>query len=117
MTEHITLADGHVITLHYRHWIPRFCMRFKGGINLCMTLSAKHIYVSQDWITARTLAHEVGHTFQARRLGWRYLPWVLLTYLRSGYTHSKAEVEADEYMDKYAHLFQNHGHVPPWVRG
>jgi len=112
----LTLPSGHVVTLHFRHWLPRFVMRMKGGVNLCMTLSAGHILVSQDWITARTMAHEVGHTLQARRFGWRYLPWVLWHYAKSGYTNSLPEVDADKYMEAFAHTFTNHGPVPSWVR-
>lgn len=63
MKEAVTLADGQTITLHYRHWLPRLM----GGANLCMTVSARHILVQQDWITAKGLAHECGHVMQPAR--------------------------------------------------
>ena len=85
-----------------------------GRINNCVTLSRKTIRVSRDWIGRKTLAHEWGHTAQAARLGWRYLPWVLWTY-RKGYAASEAERDADRFMDAHWQDFTALGPVPAWV--
>ncbi len=111
MTHLLTLPDGHTVVLHFN---SRFA-RLTGGINKCVTPNARHIYISRDWVTARGLAHEVGHIQQARRLGWRYLPWVLGCYLTQGYRNSTPEVEADRYMASHLHQFRSYGLVPFWV--
>lgn len=112
MKEVVTLADGHEVVLHYGSWLAHRMAGRHGAV----TLSARHIFVAAHWITAKGLAHEVGHTRQARRYGWLYLPWVLWHYAISGYEQSKPEREADAYMDANWRYFLNHGPVPSWVR-
>jgi hypothetical protein len=80
-----------------------------------MTLTKSDIFISRDWIGPRTLAHEDGHTRQAERLGWRYLPWVLFHYAKSGYAKSLPETDADEEMEKYHHLYEAIGEIPSYV--
>lgn len=85
-----------MVTLRFNSWIARL-----GGKNNCITLNARTIRVAQDNIGAMTFAHEWGHILQAKRLGWRYLPWVLMHYARSGYANSLPEREADVFMWKH----------------
>lgn len=107
---------GDRVTLHWNHWLPRLLMLLGGGsVNLCVTPSARHIYVAKDWIGRKTLAHECGHTKQARAKGWRYLPWVAWCFVRYGYATSPAEMGADAYMADHWLLYQNVGPVPSWV--
>ena len=108
--------SGHVVTLHFEHWLPRFLMMFTGGVNLCITISAKHILIARTWITRKTLSHEMGHVLrQAIRLGWKYLPWVLGHYGVQGYEKSRPEREADEHMLATYLTYPDIGEVPPWV--
>ena len=99
------------IRLHFNSRIARL-----GGANNCITLDAHNIFIARDWITALTLAHEDGHTMQAERLGWRYLPWVLFHYAKSGYAESLPEREADAEMRANVHLYAPIGLVPFWVK-
>lgn len=103
---------GRTVRLHWNSWLARL----GGGVNNCMTLSPGHILISRDWITARTLAHEDGHTIEAEKRGWLYLPWVLFGYAWKGYARAKAEREADEYMEANVHLYRSLGPVPSWVK-
>lgn len=114
MTTNYTCPDGRVVTLHWNSWLARAAAGF-GGINNCVTLTARHVCVSRDWITAKGLAHEVGHTVQARVHGWHYLPWVLWGYVRYGYEKSPAELHADAYMEQNVGKFPNFGPVPSWA--
>lgn len=104
-----------VVTVRLNSWVARLLR--PGSINNGLTLSSHTIRFARDWYTARGIAHEWGHTMQAEALGWRYLPWVLGTYLTSGYANSDAEREADAYMDAHHTEFTNYGPVPPWVVG
>lgn len=108
----VIIVGGEPITLHYNNWLPRLF----GGVNTCITLNGSNIRISRDWITPKGLAHEVGHIFQARALGWKYLPWVLWCYVRHGYRNSPAEVGADVYMEANHRYFLPHGPVPSWIR-
>lgn len=110
MTMEYVEPDGHVIILHFNHWFPRLL----GGVNNCVTLSARHIFISQPWITARGLAHECGHIQQAKRYGWRYLLYIAWCF-RKGYANSPAEIEANKYMESVHDRFQPIGAVPSWV--
>lgn len=110
-TTQIVEPDGHTVTLHWNSRIARL----GGGINMCITISAHHVLVSRDWITGPHLAHELQHTRQAQRLGWRFIPWVLWGYLRHGYATSPAERDADAYMAAHGHEYQSIGPVPAWV--
>jgi hypothetical protein len=107
----VSPLTGRTVRLHFNSKIARL-----GGQFNCMTLTKSDIFIAQDWITARTLAHEDGHTLQAERLGWRYLPWVLFHYAKSGYAKSLPERDADEHMEKHAHRYAAVGRVPSWVR-
>lgn len=99
------------VRLHFKSKIARL-----GGQFNCITLTKSDIFIAQDWITALTLAHEdAGHTVQAERLGWRYLPWVLFHYAKSGYANSLPERDADEQMERYKHLYHGLGPIPSWV--
>lgn len=95
--------DGRIIVLHFESWIARVLK--PGSVNNCVTLSARHVFVARDYITANGLAHEVGHTLQAQRLGWRYLPAILWGYIRHGYSQSPLELEADLYMVAHANEY------------
>lgn len=112
MRELVTLPDGTAVTLYYGSRLAR-ALGGRTAINNCVVLSATGILVSQDWITARGLAHEVGHVMQARARGWYYLPWVLYQLLFHGYAGSAAEQRADVYMTEHAAEFTAHGVVPP----
>lgn len=106
-TDWVSPVTGRTVRLH---WNSRFA-RLGGGINNCITLSAGHIFISRDWVTADGLAHEDGHAMQAVARGWQYLPWVLWGYLRYGYAQSPAEVDAD------AAMFANSKHYRTlWAR-
>lgn len=94
-------VTGRRIRIHWNSWIARL-----GGSTNCMTLSAGHIFVACNRINAPTLAHEDGHSIQAAKRGWLYLPWVLWGYATKGYAKSKAEVEADEHMTRYLLLYR-----------
>lgn len=102
--------DGRVIVLHWNSWFARVLK--PGSTNNCVTLSSRHVFVSRDWIRAPGLAHEAGHTLQAKRLGWRYLPAILWGYLRYGYERSPLEQEADTYMFAHANDYPDIGPVP-----
>lgn len=109
----IHTPEGHRVTVILNSWIARALK--PGGINNAVTLSGSTVRFSRDWYTRFHLAHECGHILQAKRLGWRYLPWVLWTYLKSGYRKSAAEQGADAYAaDSYA-LYDHHGPIPSWV--
>jgi hypothetical protein len=112
-TDFVSPVTGRTVRLH---WNSRLA-RLAGGINNCMTLSARHIFISRDWITAGTLAHEdAGHTVQAAERGWLYLPWVAWCFVRYGYAKSPAEVNADDAMRRCVHLYQNIGPVPSYIQ-
>lgn len=104
-------VTGRWVRLHFNSKIARL-----GGQFNCITLTKSDIFIAQDWITALTLAHEDGHTIQASRLGWRYLPWVLWHYAKSGYAKSLPETNADEFMRAFRHRYHAIGQVPSWVR-
>lgn len=103
MRRWVTIPGGPLVCLHFNSWFARAVN--PGGVNNCVTLSARHVYVSRDWITNDGLAHEAGHVQQARRLGWRYLPWVLWGYVTHGYENSPAERDADAYMAAHRHEY------------
>jgi hypothetical protein len=111
VTTFVSPVTGRTVRLHWKSWLARM-----GGQFNCMTLTKSDIFIAQDWIGPKTLAHEdAGHTVQAARLGWRYLPWVLFHYAKSGYANSLPERDADEQMEKYHHLYTAIGDVPSWV--
>lgn len=112
MKQTITVQGYAPVTLHFNSRLARL----GGGINNCMTLSARHILVSRDYLTKLGFAHEYGHVRQAQRLGWRYLPWVLWGYLLHGYADSPAELDADDFMWAHFQEFPEVGTVPLWVR-
>lgn len=108
----VSPVTGRTVRLHFNSRIARL----GGGINNCMTLSKGHILISRDWIGPKTLSHEdAGHTVQAAEKGWRYIPWVLFHYAKSGYANSLPERDADEKMRQYYHLYAAIGPVPSWV--
>ena len=88
------------------HWHSTFAGRLGGSSN-CVTLNARDIYCADGDINALTVAHEYGHTEQARRLGWRYLPWIAYCFLRYGYANSPAEKEANAFMWAHYQDFPN----------
>ena len=110
-TDWVSPVTGRVVRLH---WNSRIARLF-GGVNNCITVSASHILISRDWITARGLAHEDGHTVQASRRGLLYIPWILWCYATQGYAKSTPEVQADIAMNANASKYQPIGPVPSYV--
>lgn len=110
-TNWISPVTGRTVRLH---WNSRLA-RLGGGINNCMTLTKSDIFISRDWITVSTLAHEDGHTITAEKRGILYIPWVLFGYVWKGYARAKAEQEGDDYMRANRHLYQPIGNVPSYV--
>lgn len=108
--------QGRAVTLHFNSRFARFCGM--GSPNCAVTISAKHILVSRDWITRHTLAHEFGHVIlQAEPWGIFYLPRVLLSYcLALSYRRAKVERDADTFMDQHYAEFSDYGDIPTWVR-
>ena len=85
------------VTIHWRStWAGRL-----GGTNNCVTPTAHDIYVNAAAITQDTLAHEYGHILDARRLGWRYLPWIIWCRLAYGFEKSPAELRAGAFKDAH----------------
>lgn len=107
--------DGSVVLFHLSHWLPRLVMKVTGGVNLCMTPNAGNVLVAQDWVTKKTGSHEIGHTKQAKERGWTYLVWIAYNFVRYGYSGSKAELGADDYMNLHWQSFPVIGTPPPWV--
>ena len=46
-----------------------------------------------------------SYQVQARRLGWRYIPWVLKCYATQGITKSAPELDANAFAAAHEHLF------------
>ncbi len=101
-TKHLTVAPWGSRTLHFHSW---FAGRF-GGTGNCVSPNASDIYIGGDHITQATLAHEWGHGECARkRTTFFYWLWVADHWLTQGYFHSKAEQEADEFMNAHQQDF------------
>lgn len=109
----IHTPEGHRVTVILNSWIPRVLM--PGAINAAVTLTGHTVRFSRGWYTRFHLAHECGHILQARRRGWYYLPWVLGSYLRSGYRNSAAELGADLYAHRSFTRYEHFGRIPEWV--
>ena len=107
--------DGYLIRLHMAHWLPRLVMKIRGGVNLCMTLGPHDVRVGQTWLGPKGLSHEARHCRQADERGWRYLPWVLKSYLTQGYAKSDPETDADRWMLANWKSYPTIGPVPSWV--
>ena len=90
------------------HWYSTLAGRL-GGASNCVTLNVDHIYCACGDITRWTLAHEYGHIAQAKRLGWRYLPWIALCFARYGYRNSPAEIEATAFANAHWQDFSDVG--------
>lgn len=97
-TKVITVSPWGSRTLHFHSkWAGRL-----GGTGNCVTPNATDIYVSTDRINQATLAHEWGHGICAQKRGnWLYLLWVIGRYITQGYLGSKAEREADDFMNAH----------------
>ncbi len=104
MKRTITIPGYGTRTLHFNSRFARI-LGGPSGINNAVSPNAHDIYISRHWIQGPHLAHEWGHGVDAKRLGWRYLPWVLWGYVRYGYAKSPAEVSADKYMADHARNF------------
>ena len=89
MSQPFTNRHG-TVTLHFHSKVPGFIADRWGAF----TPNASHIYIASDTIAGFWLAHEFGHIQQAKRLGWRYLPWIAWTYLAGGPYASTAEKDA-----------------------
>lgn len=70
------------------------------GSRFQMAVNPDKILDANDWMNGETLAHECGHGEDAKRLGWKYIPWVLYHYAKEGYEKSLPERRADDFMYK-----------------
>lgn len=104
MTEWVTVSGHGSFRLHWNSWLAR-ALKPIGNINNCVTLTRYDIYVTRSWISSHGFSHEVGHTLQAKRYGWTYLPRILWAFLTHGYERSPMELEADQYRVDHAAEF------------
>ena len=104
----ISVPGFGVFRLHFRSAIAGRVAGSQGAF----TPNATDIYIAGDSSSAFGLAHEVGHTRQAKKYGWRYLLWVFYHYAKSGYAASLPERDASQFAwDNYPAFF------PVWADG
>lgn len=77
---------------------------------LCLSRSTVRFKRDRRVIPLWLVGHELRHTVQARRLGWRYLPAYLLDWVSSRLRGQRPDMESDA--DFFARAWATNGQ--PW---
>ena len=101
------------VTVHFNHALTARVF----GSDWRVTPNAENIYCGNAWISRKKLAHEIGHTEDALRLGWKYLPTIARDFVKYGHENSPSEIRANTYRDAHWQEWPHMGQVPEWAKG